>query len=398
MKKFITLHFADAVIKSLALVSKDPVIEFINTEDVRSRVLAQDLFCVKNLPSYNNAALDGFALHVSDGGKTLLIQDTIYAGMNCEEKLKEDHCFKIMTGAKVPGGIDTIVPFEDAVTFDDTSVKLAKNLKKGNALRLKGEEVCEGALLLAKGEMLNARSIALLASQGITHVPVYKKVSIGIFSSGDELKEPWQNASEDQIYNINAQSIQSLLGEHSFEATYCGVMPDNLEQCTNYLATMKRFDVLITSGGISMGEADYIEQALEANGFESSFHGINIKPGKPTMMGKMGETIVCSLPGNPLAAFVNAFLFLLPVIKKLQGATNFAHKSVLANNATSFKAKTGRTNIILGKLENNRFYVSHENRYGSGMITPLVQSNAILIIDTQTGVIEADELLEIILF
>lgn len=397
MANFLTLNYDEAKKESLHLAENFPSFEWLHVEISLNRVLAFDVTCKKNLPSFNNAAMDGFAIKHSDLGKKLHIQETIYAGLNIKTALKENSCYKIMTGAQAPEDIDTIVPFEDALSYDDASVTLPLHTSKGNALRLKGEEQLVDSILLKKGETINSRTIAMLASQGITHICVYKKISIAIFSTGDELKEPWNNASEDDIYNINASAIVALLHEHGFQVDYCGVVPDNLEESIFYFSKMKKYDVLITSGGISMGEADFVEEALINNGFIPSFHGINIKPGKPTMMGKMDETIVCSLPGNPLAAYVNAFLFLLPVLKKLQGATHFEHQKVLAYNATSFKAKAGRTNLILGKLENQKFYVNNENKYGSGMITPLIQSNALVVSDESINLVEGNSLVEVYL-
>lgn len=159
---------------------------------------------------------------------------------------------------------------------------------------------------------------------------------------------------------------------------------------------MKRYDAIVTSGGVSMGEADFVEKALVENGFEASFHGINIKPGKPTMMGKMGETIVASMPGNPLAAFVNALLFLVPVLKKLQGQKNFNFDFIYAINEVTFKVKSGRVNIVLGELKNGRFKVCNENKYGSGMITPLINSTAILVTNESTSMVSANDNIKIL--
>jgi molybdopterin molybdotransferase len=393
MAQFITLSFEQATKESLALVNKKLATEWIAVEDALKRVLAEDILCVKNLPSFNNAAMDGFAIKYTDLGKKLLIQDTIYAGQNIQnENLKNGSCYKIMTGALAPNDIDTIVPFEDTVHYDESSVQLPTNTKKGNALRLKGEEQKTGSVIIQKGEIVNSRTISMLSSQGITHICVYKKISIAVFSTGDELKEPWDKAKEDEIYNINSSAISGLLKENGFEVTYCGVIPDNLEESTAYFSNMKKFDILVTSGGVSMGEADFVAEALKKNGFISSFHGINIKPGKPTMMGKMQDTIVCSMPGNPLAAYVNAYLFLLPLARKLQGATHYEHLKVLVYNKEEFKVKPGRVNIVLGKMENQEFFVNRKNKYGSGMITPLIESNALIITDESTDEVEKDSI------
>lgn len=396
MKQEILVSFDEAIDKSLDLVSKIPPCEWISIFSALGRTLSREITCKKNLPSYNNAAMDGFAFKYEEAGKNLIIKKTILAGNVVEACLTENECYKIMTGAKVPLDADTIMPFEDCIFYDDKQAQIPLHVKKGNAFRFKGEEQQVGALLINVGEVLNARLIALLASQGITHLEVYKKLQIAVFSTGDELKKPWEKATEDEIYDVNALALMALLQEHGFEAHYGGVIPDNLEEAKHYFSEMKKYDAIVTSGGVSKGEADFIERALLLNGFEASFHGINIKPGKPTMMGKMGETIVASMPGNPLAAFVNALLFLLPVLNKLQGQKNFNFSYISAINEISFKVKPGRVNIVLGELKNGKFKVYDENKYGSGMISPLVNSTALLISHESTNMINKGDHVKIL--
>lgn len=396
MKKETSVSFDEAIDRSLKLVSTKPPHEWVSIFEALGRTLARNITCKKNLPSYNNAAMDGFAIKHEDAGKTLNIKATILAGDVIEACLGKNECYKIMTGAKVPLDANTIIPFEDCLFYDDRQSQIPLHVKRGNAFRFKGEEQEVGSQLFSAGEVLNARGIALLASQGIAHIEVYKQLHIAVFSTGDELKKPWEEASEDEIYDVNALSLIALLTEHGFKAHYGGVIPDNLDEAKRYLSEMKRYDAIVTSGGVSMGEADFVEKALVENGFEASFHGINIKPGKPTMMGKMGETIVASMPGNPLAAFVNALLFLVPVLKKLQGQKFFNFDYINAINKVTFKVKAGRVNIVLGELKNGEFKVYGENKYGSGMIAPLVNSTAILITDDATSLIREGDNIKIL--
>jgi len=392
------VSFDEAMRLSENLARTKPHHEWVSVFEALGRTLACEITCKKNLPSYNNAALDGFAFKYQEGLSELTIKTTILAGSVVEPCLSTNECYKIMTGAKVPSDADTIIPFEDCLSYDERNIVLSPNVKKGNALRLKGEEERVGASLLSEGICLTSRDIALLASQGISMVEVYKKLSIAVFSTGDELKSPWENATEDEIYDINALSLIALLAEHGFVAHYCGVIPDHLEAATDYFARMKQYDVLVTSGGVSRGEADFVERALLKNGFEASFHGINIKPGKPTMMGKMGKTIVASMPGNPLAAYVNAFLFLIPLLKKLQGQKKFNFEPSYAQNAEPFKVKSGRVNLVLGTFVDGKFHVFGANKYGSGMVKPLVQSNALWISDESIGSVAENVSIAIFVF
>ena len=398
MKEFKIVSFNEAVEKSKNLIQKNNPKEHISLLNSIGRVLAVDVKCRKNLPSFDNSAMDGFAFKHEDNGEVLKIKKTIYAGMSIEACLGKKECYKIMTGAKVPKDADTIIPFENTIKYDDTEVEIGSNTKKGNALRIKGEELKVESVLFEAGDVLSSSHIAMLASQGISTLEVYKKVSIAVFSTGDELKEPWERANEDEIYNVNSSALLALLHEHGFDADYCGVIPDSLELSKEYFKNMKRYDAIITTGGISMGEADFVEEALKSNGFKESFHGINIKPGKPTMFGVMDETLVASMPGNPLAAYVNTLLFLIPALKNLQGANKTTYTEVLAKNISTFNVKKGRVNIVLGYLENGEFEVHTNNKYGSGMIKPILKSNAILLTHENQSEVSEGSIVKVIVF
>ena len=377
--------FDHAVESAFNYAKKAGLKEIIGLENALGRVFSQDVLCQKNLPSFNNSAMDGFAIKAADAGKTLHVAKVVYAGEVVAPCLEEGECYKIMTGAQVPNDVDTIVPIENVQKFEENDVTLPETVKKGDALRLKGEESKEGEVLFAEGEEISATTIAVLASQGIVYVEVYKKLSVAVVSTGNELKEPWEQASEDEIYNCNSFAIISVLQEKGFDASYIKVIPDNLEDTIAFVKELKSFDVIITSGGISMGDADFVCQAFEANGLETLFDGVNIKPGRPIMMGRMEKTFVICLPGNPLTAMVNLYLFAVPILRKIQGYAAHHHNVELAENQAHFKTKTGRVNIVLGTLHAGQFTATRGNRYGSGMITVINESNAMLVSGTSTG-------------
>jgi molybdopterin molybdotransferase len=395
------LDFKEAVEKSLDLAIPIAFSEIIPISQALGRVIAKDVICVKNLPSFNNSAMDGFAVKFSDAGKTLNINKVIFAGDKGEkvkESLWDNECYKIMTGAKVPADVDTIIPIENCFEVTDKTVRIPSDIKKGANLRLKGEEQKEGNVLFKKGEEINSSHITLLASQGLVMVEVLKKISIAVLSTGNEIKEPWESADEEEIYNCNSFALISQLKEKGFDATYCGVIPDNLEDSKNYIKTLKNYDVIITSGGISMGDADFVGEAFLQNGLQTAFHGVNIKPGRPIMMGTMDKTIVICLPGNPLTAMVNIYLFAIPILNKIQGNENIYHDTAFAMNLEQFKTKAGRVNIVLGKLENGGFKVTRNNKYGSGMITALYESNSILVTKESTSEINVAQEVYVIKF
>jgi len=343
-KKMNFLDFEDAVQKSLDFIVPSNFTEIISIFNAIGRVLSKDVICVKNLPSFNNSAMDGFAIKFEDAGKTLKINKVIFAGDKGEkvkESLSSNECYKIMTGAKVPNDADTIIPIENCIDVTERNVTIPNDIKKGANLRLKGEEQKEGNVLFTKGEELTSSHITLLASQGITMIEVYKQISIAVLSTGNEIKEPWENADEEEIYNCNSFALVSQLKEKGFNATYSGVIPDDLEKSKEFIKNLKNFDVILTTGGISMGDADFVGEAFLQNGLEILFHGVNIKPGRPIMMGKMDKSVIVCLPGNPLTAMVNIYLFVIPMLRKIQGYKAFYHTILKAKNMSKFKLKKG---------------------------------------------------------
>ncbi|AYJ80317.1 molybdopterin molybdenumtransferase MoeA [Aliarcobacter cryaerophilus ATCC 43158] len=393
------LDFNEAIKKSFELSNTTLNSEIIPIAFSLNKVASKDILCVKNLPAFDNSAMDGFAFKVSDAGKTLKIKRAIFAGdkdKSSDELLNENECYKIMTGAKVPKDADTIIAIENCLNVTQDSATIPDDIKKGSNLRLEAEELKVSDVLIKKGEKINSSHIALLASQGIVMVEVYKQISIAVLSTGNELKEPWQTASNEEIYNCNSFAIIAQLNEKGFNATYCGVIPDDLEKSTNFINSLKKYDVIITSGGISMGDADFVADAFLKNGLEVAFHGVNIKPGRPMMMGNMDNSLVICMPGNPLTAMVNINLFVIPMLKKLQGENAFYHGYIKAINQSSFKTKIGRVNIVLGRVQNGNFYVTDNNNYGSGMITAFYKSNSILVTNASTSNIQSNQDVKII--
>ncbi len=371
--------------------------ESVMLDRALGRVIAHAVICRKNMPAFDNSAMDGFAVRQADAGQRVAVIGTVFAGEIPAMEVQPGQAVRIMTGAQVPAGADTIVPIEDALDVTETSVQLPEMLKRGNNLRLRGEEQEEGAVLIEPGVRLEPSHIAMLSAQGIVAVEVTAPLRIAVVSTGDEIREPWEASTDDEIYNANAFGITALLRRYGFDPTYAGSIPDDLAATRAMIADLKRYDAVISTGGISMGEADFLYEAYTDNGMEPIFHGINLKPGRPVMMGEMGETFVMGMPGNPLTAMVTILLLSLPVLFRLQGAVRYHHPYVTAVNASPFKARPGRTNLVLGELKNGAFHVTRNNKYGSGMLTPLMESNAVAILGESRNGAEAGETLKVVL-
>ncbi|WP_024787762.1 MULTISPECIES: molybdopterin molybdotransferase MoeA [unclassified Lebetimonas] len=360
--------------------------------------LAEDVKAAKNNPSFDNSAMDGFGFKHSDKKKFKIIK-TIYAGDKFDDfDIKNNECVKIMTGAKIPKGIDTVIPIENCLKVTGEYIEIPE-IKKGANVRKKGEDIQKWEILIKKGEEITPETIALLASQGITNIKVYKKPSIAILSSGNELKEPYEKADEDEIYNINSYSIYSLLKKYSFNADIIGIVADTYEETLKEIKNILNFyDVIITSGGISFGEKDFMFNVFKTLGLKEFFHGIMVKPGRPTMIGKIGKKFIFAMPGNPLSSFLNMFCIGIPVLRKMSGADKYYHETYFAKNKNDFKVNSKKDHTALGFYENGEWEVYNSYKYGSGMLKPLLKSNSVAIIQKGNEIITKDTILKIIPF
>ena len=397
MTRLDTLSYTEAYERAIAAASPTRSTCIVPITDALGRIVSTPVFAQKNLPSFDNSAMDGFAFKSVDAGKRLRIAATIFAGDIPHPLLKEGECYRIMTGAQLPSDVDTVVPIEMCEAVTDDAVSIPHSVLKGSNFRKKGEELSEGDTLFSRGHILRASDIALLSAQGIMAVEVFMRPTVAVVSTGNEIKEPWEHASADEIYNANAFGISALLLSYGFTPEYIGTIPDDFEATKAFIASLKRFDVVITTGGISMGDADFLYDAFLANGLEPLFHGIQLKPGRPTMMGLMGETFVMGMPGNPLTTMLTVHLLSVPVLYKIAGANQPHHTFAYAEFSHDLKLKPGRTNIVLGKMENGVFIPTRNNKIGSGMLTPLSESNAVACFGEEIGSVEREDLVKVIL-
>lgn len=366
--------------------------------DAANMVLAEDVYCKKTLPAYTNSAMDGYGVKLSDSGKKVKIVGAVFAGDAIDGiNIQNGEAIKIMTGAPVPPCIDAVVPFENALGLDGDVVTLPDGLKNGANIRPKGEEAELGELLLKKGSILTPAAIGLLASQGLFVVKVTAKLKVAVLSSGNEIIEPWQNASEYQIYNSNASTLMALCVQNGCEPHYIRLIADTYDTTVETIKSLKGYDLVLTTGGISMGEADFVGKAFLECGFNTIFHKIHLKPGKPTMYGYLGDTAVLALPGNPLSAVVNFYLFGITALAKLSGKNACYPEVVTAKNALEFSIKTSRANVVLGELKHGKFFVYDNNKYGSGMLKPIAFSNSFIITGQNVDKVEADKEVKVVM-
>lgn len=364
-----------------------------NIYQAYGEILATDIYCQKPLPAFDNSAMDGCGIKASDLNKSIKIKSTILAGQDARGiEISEGECVKVMTGGMLAQGVEVVVPFENVQVQEGGFIKILGDFKEGANIRYQGEEKQIGANIAKKGDRLSYGLIGLIASQGISCVEVYQKLKIAVYSSGDEVIEPTENAKEHQIYNINAVCIVSALRSYGYEAEYLGILKDDPQTLKEAIKNFCHYDVVITSGGASVGEADFLESSLMGCGYTIRYHGINIKPGKAMMSATLshtwGDTLVCALPGNPLSGMVNLIAMIIPAMMRLQRANKFYPKPIIARLKTPIKLKSGRLNMILGKYENGEFEAYKGGKYGSNAISTLAECDSIAIIGEEISELE----------
>jgi len=371
---------------------------WVSLEEALGRVCASSIIARRALPPFDNAAMDGYALRHQEGGKELKVVATILAGAPLPEgTLPQGACYRIMTGAQVPAEADAVVPMEQCRERGDR-VWVPEEIPPESNLRRRGEEVAPGKVLIEKGTVLEASHIALLSAQGITNLEVYSPLRIALFATGDEVREPWEEAPSDTVYNANAIGIAAVLETYGFAVEYMGRLPDDPAKIRSQIQGVEGYDLILTSGGISHGDADHLYEIFLERGLEPLFHGINLKPGRPTMMGRMGRSFVIALPGNPLAALLNLWALGLPVLYRMQGALRVHHRRIRLPLGEDLRLRGGRTELVLGTLKEGSFYPTMGHRYGSGMLTPLAASDALVVVGESEEYLPAGTLVEAVLF
>jgi molybdopterin molybdotransferase len=352
--------------------------EIIPIENAINRILAQTITATYSLPAFDNSAMDGYAIRTSDSGKTLPQSCIIFAGDVNDVRLTEDQCIRIMTGAKIPQGCEAIVPIEN-VSIDGEKVTLPSNIKAGQHIRLKGEDIQCDMTLLEKGTFLNAHHITLLASQGITHVKLYRRPRVAFFSSGNELKMHFETLGNNQLYNTNTPTFTARATELGCEVIFTGTAEDSIESIQNHIISSLDADLIVTSGGVSVGDADYTKKAFQGLEFENIFESVEIKPGKPTTFGKIRDTLILNLPGNPLASALCFELFGQSIIHALSGRNDKYLSTITTRMAQPYLMKKGRRSLIPGWFDGSGFTPS--SHFAPGMVLPLSRANSYMMVD-----------------
>lgn len=368
--------------------------EIIPIENCLNRINSDDIFATFSIPKFNNSAMDGYAILFDDKDNELKIEDTIFAGDNKHNLLKKNSCIKIMTGAKIPDNTTAIIPKEDTVKIADDKIKIINRVKELQHIRFIGEDIKKDELLIKKGEILDFSKITLLASQGITHIKVFKKPRIVVFSSGEELKLHYEKIESHQIYNSNTPTLIARAKELGCELFFIGQAKDNIENIKSLISNSLDADLIISSGGVSVGDADFTKDAFNDFNCKIMFDGISIKPGKPTVLSKINETYILNLPGNPLASSLIFELFGKILIQKLVGSKDIYPNFILGKLKESKKFKKGKISMLPGYFDGEFFTLCDKN--SAGMVSTLSKCNSMIVINDNVEYLEKNSLIKIL--
>ncbi len=368
--------------------------EIVPIENCGGRICAQDLFATYSLPIYNNSAMDGYAVKLEDSGKIVKIIDDIFAGSEKQTPIQQGECLKIMTGARVPECVEAVVPLELIEKIDEDNIKLPEDLKENQHIRFIGEDVQKGEPLVKDGDQINFATVTLLASQGVTHIKVYRTPKVSVFTSGEELKLHYEKIEDYQIYNSNTPTLLERVKEFGCDVTFTGMAHDTVESLKQMIENSLYADLIITTGGISVGEADFTKEAFECFDMEVIFNGIKIKPGKPTVFGKIGSTYIINLPGNPLASSLIFELFGSIILQKLSGNRNIFHNYIETKISEDLHNKKGRTTLIPGSFDGKHFHPSAKRL--PGMVSVLNNCNSLIVLNKNLSDISKDDMVKVI--
>lgn len=363
--------------------------ESVPLQEACGRVLYSDVSSDIDMPPFNKSAMDGYACRSEDIDRPLKVIETIPAGYTPQKTVGDGECSKIMTGGIVPEGADCVVMVEHTEIKDDLVIVNKKSSNRN--ICYKAEDIHKGDGVLQKGTLLTPAEIAVLSSVGCDPVPVSRKPVLGIIATGSELVEPSQKPQSAQIRNSNGYQLYSQVKQAGCKPVYLGIIGDSPEAIGSAIdQNISNVDILLLSGGVSMGEFDYVPGVLQEKGFKLLFQKVAIKPGKPTVFGKIDNKFVFGMPGNPVSTFILFEMLVKPFCYKLMGA-DYSHTKVTAKLAETIKRKKSERLSFIPVVVNNNGEINLIKYHGSAHIHALTKANGILSIPVGVNEIKAGE-------
>jgi len=374
-------------------------VESVPVRQALGRVLAQDIVPDINVPAHDNSAMDGYAVRFADLDKPLKEVGTALAGKPFAGQVGAGECVRIMTGAVMPPGADTVV-IQELVKKAGDRILVPPGQKKAQNVRYAGEDLSKGKAVLHPGQHLRPAELGLIASLGIAEVKVKRRLRVAFFATGDELASIGAALKEGEVYDSNRYTLHGMLARLGVELIDMGVVRDDpaaLEKAFRHAA--ETADVVITTGGVSVGEADFVKQLMARLG-EVLFWKIAMRPGRPMAFGRIGGAFLFGLPGNPVAVMVTFYQFVRPALLYMQGREDAELPLLQVPSAENLRKVPGRTEYQRGIVfhEGNAWKVRTTGQQGSGVLRSMSEANCFIVLEHERGSVKAGEPVSVQLF
>jgi molybdopterin molybdotransferase len=397
-----TLSAEDAEHRIQALVRPVGGCEKVAVRTALNRTLAEEVHSTVNVPAHTNSAMDGYAVRSSDlpaddSRVTLTVIGTAWAGRPYHGTAKQSQCVRIMTGAKIPEGTDTVIMQEQAECTDNT-VEIGPGHKPGQNVRRAGEDLGIGEVAVPAGKRISPAELGLFASLGIAEVKVARRLRVAFFSTGDELRSIGETLAEGEIYDSNRYTLHGMLARLHVELLDMGVIADQknaLNEAFQSAASMA--DVVITTGGVSVGEADFVKEILAETG-NVDFWKLAIKPGRPLAFGTVNDALFFGLPGNPVAVMVTFYEFVQPALRRMMGQSDVRPPRFKVPCRSRLRKRPGRMEFQRGHLQledDGSLSVSRTGAQGSGMLSSMSSANCFIVLPTESDNVEPGDMVDV---
>ena len=397
-KKLITYEEAlERIRKSIKPVKRT---EIVSIENALDRVLAEDIVANMAVPPFNRAAMDGYAVKAEDTygaspskPRTLKLMQALHAGESPTKALGSGECIQVATGSMIPKGANAVVMVE-FTEGSDGSVDVLEPVHIGENISLKGEDIEEGKLILKGGELLSPAKIGVLAALGKKEVLVYAKPQVAIVPTGTEIKEIGSVLEEGQVYDVNSYTLTVVINKSGAIPVRVSAVPDDVEGLKRAVKRLVNYDIIVFSGGSSVGERDLLSDVIQEFG-EVIFHGIQIKPGKPTLFALMDGKPVFGMPGYPTSCLNNAYLLLLPAIRQMARLPPKLERTVKVQLANRVISSSDRTQFLTVRVRKGQAYPVFKH---SGAITSMAEADGYIILPINIDAIEKGQEVTVFLF
>lgn len=370
-----------------------PVIQLL--ADSTDLILAEDVTSPINMPPFRQSAMDGYALHFSPEIKTYKVIGEVAAGSSQKFYLQVGDAVRIFTGSAIPDSANTVIQ-QEIVTRTENQIKLNSDFSIDQNIRKVGEQIKQNEIALRKNTKLTSAAIGHLASLGINRVNVFPKAKIGLLTTGNELVEPGNKLEDGKIFESNSIMLKSVLQKFHFSEVNTKKVADNLSETKKELAKLiLENEVILISGGISVGDYDYVKEALTEIGVKEIFYKVKQKPGKPLFFGTLNEKLIFALPGNPAAALTCFYMYVLPTLKKISGNNFLGLKKVKRKLKSTYTKKTGLAHLLKSLCDDE--FVTISEGQSSAMLQTFAIANAVTFIPESVEKINENDLVDVYL-